>query len=179
MKRIFLIGYMGAGKTTVGIKLAQRMELSFVDLDLYIEGRYHKTIREIFVEKGEDGFREIEKNMLHEVAEFEDIIISTGGGAPCFFDNLEFMNQSGTTVYLKVSVNELAARLESGKQTRPVLQNHSGDKLVQFISENLEKREPFYSKASLVFDAERMLTESDTENIVTALSTYYKNADSI
>lgn len=121
MKRVFLVGYMGAGKTTVGKELAKLAGLSFIDLDFYIEGRYHKAVSQIFAERGEEAFREIERNMLHEVAEFEDVLISTGGGAPCFFDNMEFMNASGTTVYLKVSVEELAKRLELCKHTRPVL----------------------------------------------------------
>ena len=84
MKRVFLVGYMGAGKTTVGKELAKLAGLSFIDLDYYIEGRYHKAVSQIFAERGEEAFREIERNMLHEVAEFEDVLISTGGGAPCF-----------------------------------------------------------------------------------------------
>ena len=78
MKRVFLVGYMGAGKTTVGKELAKLAGLSFIDLDYYIEGRYHKAVSQIFAERGEEAFREIERNMLHEVAEFEDVLISTG-----------------------------------------------------------------------------------------------------
>lgn len=169
MKRIFLIGYMGAGKTTVGKDLARRMGLSFIDLDCYIEGRYHKTVGQIFADKGEEAFRDIERRMLREVAMFEDVLISTGGGAPCFFDNMEFMNDAGTTVYLKVSVEELAKRLETCKTTRPVLKGRSGDELRAFIGESLEKRTPHYTKASIVFDAEVMLTEADVHNISEAL----------
>ena len=160
MKRVFLVGYMGAGKTTVGKELAKLAGLSFIDLDYYIEGRYHKAVSQIFAERGEEAFREIERNMLHEVAEFEDVLISTGGGAPCFFDNMEFMNASGTTVYLKVSVEELAKRLELCKHTRPVLKGRSGEEL---------KASPFYTKASITFDAEKMLTESDVHDISNAL----------
>lgn len=169
MKRIFLIGYMGAGKTTVGKNLADLVGLSFIDLDYHIEGRYHKAVSQIFAERGEDAFREIERKMLHEVAEFEDVLISTGGGAPCFFDNMEFMNARGTTVYLRVSVEELAKRLEMCKHTRPVLKGRSGEELRTFIAESLEKREPFYTKATVVFDAEKMLTESDVRDISEAL----------
>ncbi len=169
MKRIFLIGYMGAGKTTVGKQLARRMGLSFIDLDLHIEARYHKNVRKLFAERGEDGFREIENKILHEVAEFEDVIISTGGGTPCFFDNMEFMNQHGKTVYLKVSIEELAKRLEISKQTRPVLQNRSGESLLRFIDDSIKQREVFYKQASIVFDAEHMMTESDVQAIVSAL----------
>lgn len=165
MKRIFLIGYMGAGKTTVGRKLAKEMNLSFIDLDLYIEGRYHRSIRQLFAERGEEAFRDIEKRLLHEVAEFENVLVSTGGGTPCFFDNIEFMNMAGTTIYLKVSVDELASRLESCKQTRPVLQNRSGEELRSFIKENLEARTAFYEKANIIYDAEQMMTEADVQAI--------------
>lgn len=165
MKRIFLIGYMGAGKTTVGKILAERLALSFIDLDHYIESRYHQTIGQIFTEKGEDGFRQIERKMLREVADFENVLISTGGGIPCFYDNIEFMNKTGITVYLKVSVEELAARLEGCKGTRPVLQGRSGEELKTFIAQNLEKRTPFYSQATIVYDAELMDTETDVISI--------------
>ena len=99
MVRIFLTGYMGAGKTTLGKAFARKMNVPFVDLDWYIEERFHKTVGELFTERGETGFRELERNMLHEVAEFENVVISTGGGAPCFFDNMEFMNRVGKTVF--------------------------------------------------------------------------------
>ena len=160
---------MGAGKTTLGKDLATLMGLSFIDLDYYIEERYCRTVIRIFAEKGEDGFRDIEKRMLHEVAMFEDVLISTGGGTPCFFDNMAFMNEVGTTVYLKVSVKELTARLEISRTTRPVLKNRSGDELMAFVAESLEKREPFYMQASVVFDAEVMQTKEDVRKLSQAL----------
>lgn len=159
------MGYMGAGKTTLGKTLSKSLNLSFIDLDYYIERRYHKEIRQLFAEKGEDGFRDIERRMLHEVAEFEDVLISTGGGTPCFFDNMQFMNQAGVSVYLKVSVDELAKRLELCKQTRPVLKNRSGEELKAFISESLKTRLPFYEQAKIIFDAEKMDTEDDVYTI--------------
>lgn len=166
MQRIFLTGYMGAGKTTVGKELAERTGLSFIDLDVFIEERYHRTVSRLFAEYGEDKFRDIERRLLHEVAEFEDIIISTGGGTPCFFDNMEFMNAAGKTVYLQVSVDELAARLETCRYTRPVLQNRTGEELKNFITESLQKRLPFYEKAQMIFPAETMLTYEDIVKVV-------------
>lgn len=165
---------MGAGKTTVGKDLAARMGLSFIDLDCYIERRYCRTVRQLFAEKGEEAFREIERKMLHEVSMFEDVLISTGGGTPCFYENMAFMKETGTVVYLKVSVEELAKRLELCKHTRPVLQGRSGDDLKCFIAANLRQREPFYTQASIVFEAEVMLTESDVHEIASALEKIIK-----
>lgn len=147
MKRIFLIGYMGAGKTTIGKVLAREMNLDFYDLDWYIEDRFRKKIPEIFKEKGEDGFREMERNMLREVGEFENVIISCGGGTPCFFDNMEFMNQQGDTVFLNATPIVLKEHLLMGKSQRPLIQGKTPDELVAFIQESLRGRMPFYSKA--------------------------------
>lgn len=169
MKRIFLIGYMGAGKTTVGKMLARRLGLSFIDLDGYIESRYLRTVGQLFDEKGENVFRQIECNLLREVAEFENVLVSTGGGTPCFYDNIEFINRAGKSVYLKVSVEELLDRLEVCKHSRPLLRNKTREELRMFITENLQKREPFYNKASLVFEAEKLDTDKDVQSVVEAL----------
>jgi shikimate kinase len=160
---------MGAGKTTVGKELSRQMNLSFIDLDHYIEARYHKTIRQLFEEKGEAVFREIECKLLHETAMIENVVISTGGGVPCFFDNMSYMNQTGTTVYLKISSDELAKRLRLVKHTRPILKGLYGEELKRFITDSLEKREPWYRQASVIFDAEKMLTDSDVYEIACAL----------
>ncbi|GHT51834.1 shikimate kinase [Bacteroidia bacterium] len=155
MQKIFLIGYMGAGKTTVGKSLAQALNLQFIDLDTFIENRYHKRIGEIFAERGEDGFRELERKALHEVAQFEDVIISTGGGTPCFFDNMQVMNELGRTIYLKLPVEQLAARLvkSNHKEKRPLLQDKTDEGIKQFVADNLAVREPFYNQSSLIFEA--------------------------
>ena len=152
MRRIILIGYMGAGKTTVGKALAKELHMPFYDLDWYIESRMHKTVKAIFDERGEAGFRKIEHNMLHEVAEFEDIIISCGGGTPCFFDNIDYMNRQGETVYLKATPEVLYGHLKMGKTIRPLLLNKTADEVQVFIREQLTQREPYYSKAKYVLD---------------------------
>lgn len=152
MRRIILIGYMGAGKTTVGKALAKELRMPFYDLDWYIESRMHKTVKAIFDERGEAGFRKIEHNMLHEVAEFEDVIISCGGGTPCFFDNIDYMNRQGETVYLKATPEVLYGHLKMGKTIRPLLLNKTADEVQVFIREQLAQREPYYSKAKYVLD---------------------------
>ena len=127
MIRIFLTGYMGAGKTTLGKAFAREMNVPFIDLDWYIEERFHKSIRELFTERGEASFRELERNMLHEVGEFEDVVVSTGGGTPCFFDNMEYMNGCGQTVFLDVHPDILFRRLRVAKQQRPILQGKTDE----------------------------------------------------
>ena len=153
MIRIFLTGYMGAGKTTLGKAFARELGVPFIDLDWYIEERYHKSIRELFTERGEASFRELERTMLHEVAEFENVIISTGGGTPCFFDNMEYMNGHGQTVFLDVHPDVLFRRLRVATQQRPILQGKTDEDLRAFIVEALEKLAPHYGKASYRFDA--------------------------
>ena len=169
MKRIFLIGYMGAGKTTLGKALARRMMMSYIDTDHYIENRYHKKVSEIFATEGEQRFRDIEHRILLEVSEFEDIVISTGGGLPCFNNNMAIMNSLGTTVYLETSEEELAARLEVSKNVRPVLKNRSGSELVHFIKENLDARRAFYEQAIIRLDMEQMYSDSDVDVLIEKL----------
>ncbi len=156
MVRVILIGYMGAGKTTIGKALAQDLGITFYDLDWYISNRMRKTIAQIFEERGEEGFRQIERNMLHEVAEFEDVIISCGGGTPCFFDNIDYMNQQAPVVYLKAEPDVLFKHLAMSKNDRPLLRGKSQEELIAFIKEQLEKREPFYTKASYSLDVSLM-----------------------
>lgn len=156
MTRIFLIGYMGAGKTTLGRALAKELGIQFIDLDSYIEERLCKSIAQIFAERGEDGFREIERRMLHEVGDFEDVVISTGGGTPCFFDNIEYMNRQGATVFLDVPVERLFIRLSIARKKRPLIMNKSDEELRSFIAEQLAKREPHYSKAKQKFVADQL-----------------------
>ena len=169
MIRIFLTGYMGAGKTTLGKAFARKLNLPFVDLDWYMEERFHKTVGELFVERGEAGFRELDKNMLHEVGAFEDVVISTGGGAPCFFDNMDFMNRNGKTVFLNVHPDVLFRRLRVAKQQRPILQGKQDDELKEFIIRALEKRTPFYSQAQYVFNADELEDRSQIEKSVEKL----------
>ena len=152
MIRIILIGYMGAGKTTVGKALAKALNVSFYDLDWYIETRMRRTVKQIFDQEGEEEFRRIEHNMLHEVAEFENVVLSCGGGTPCFYDNIDYMNAQGQVVYLKASPEVLYEHLKMGKGVRPLLLNKTPEEVRQFIVEQLAYREQFYSKARYTLD---------------------------
>ena len=156
MIRIILIGYMGAGKTTIGRQLAMTLGLQFYDLDWYIEMRYHKKVSEIFAEEGEEHFRDLERRMLHEVAEFEDVVISCGGGTPCFFDNMDYMNQQAETIYLKIEPEVLAMHLKMGRTVRPLILGKSEDELLQYIKDSLTEREPYYMKAKHILDVSLM-----------------------
>lgn len=141
------MGYMGCGKTHTGKRLSRKYKVDFIDLDAFIEQRFFKTISKIFEEKGETEFRKIEKKMLEEVSQFENVIISTGGGTACFFDNMEKMNEMGETVYLQATPQELFNYLKNARQNRPLLRNKTDEELLQFITDALKQREPFYLKA--------------------------------
>lgn len=156
MTRILLIGFMAAGKTTLGKALARDLGLQFIDLDHYIENRYHSTISQLFAERGEEGFREIERKMLHEVTEFEDVIIATGGGTPCFYDNMEYMNSMGVTVFLQASVDVIFTRLTIARVQRPLVKGKSADELRQYITTMLEQRSPYYTRAHHTFCANHL-----------------------
>ena len=175
MIRIFLTGYMGAGKTTLGKAFARELNVPFIDLDWYIEERFHKSIRELFVERGEASFRELERNMLHEVGEFEDVVVSTGGGTPCFFDNMEYMNGKGETVFLDASPEVLFRRLKIAKSKRPLLMDKSDEELMDVIQNALRIRIPFYSQAKYVFNAESLEDREQISCSVQRLKTLLLN----
>jgi len=120
------------------------MGVQFIDMDDYIEERNCKTVPQIFADHGEDGFRERERKALEELAEFTDVVIATGGGAPCFFDNIDLMNKTGKTVFLNIDPAILADRLMNSKTERPLIKGKSREELVAFIDDTLKKRKQFY-----------------------------------
>lgn len=148
--RLFLVGYMGSGKSTLGRQLARVAGLHFIDLDKYIEERHCRSVQQLFAEEGEAVFRIFEKNALAEVAEFDDVVVATGGGAPCFYDNMELMNRAGVTVFIDVDPQVLARRLMTSKTVRPLIMGKSKQELITFIAENLEKRRVYYDKSRIV-----------------------------
>lgn len=149
-QRIFLIGFMGCGKSKLGKSASNKLDRPFIDLDDLVEITHQMTIPQLFVAYGEHGFREREKNVLQNSALAEDAIIATGGGAPCFFDNMEWMNHNGITVFIDSPVKVLADRLINARVERPLVKGKSMDELVQFIDEKLKERRPFYEQAKII-----------------------------
>lgn len=167
MNRVFLTGYMGSGKSAMGKLLASNLGLSFIDLDNYIEGKFHKTIAQIFKSDGEDSFREKEKICLREVGEFENVVVATGGGAPCFFDNMEYINKQGISIYLKLSPEQLVERLQKGRNgVRPLISGKSPEELKQFITQTLSYRSQFYEMARVVISG----TDAEIVDKITAFT---------
>lgn len=159
-KHIFLIGFMGSGKTTIGRMLSTATNLLFIDLDEAIEREQGKTVSELFNEFGEEKFRELERKALLDCTKKSCSIISTGGGVPCFFDNMEVMKQAGLTIYLKASPTELATRLTGASSTRPLLKGVQQDLFPEHIASMLAKREPFYQLAEQVVETDGLSDEA-------------------
>lgn len=160
---------MGAGKTTLGKALAKKINASFVDLDWYLEEHFHKTINQLFTEYGENNFRALEKKALHEVAEFENVVIATGGGTPCFFDNMQYMNKRGMTVYIDVQINVLFERLKVAMQNRPVIREKKDNELLAFIVDSLNSRLSFYRQAEFIFNGNKLETNEQISTSVVKL----------
>ena len=154
-----LIGYMGAGKTTLGKALAKRMQCPFADLDWMIEEQTHLTIPQIFAQQGEEGFRRIEQQTLHQALQEPQAVLAVGGGTPCFFDNIEFMNSHATTIYLKAAPTTLRKHIRMGGSVRPLVDGKNDEELLQFIEQSLRQREPFYLKANHHIDIQPIDTE--------------------
>lgn len=150
---------MGSGKSTAGIKLAERMNYDFIDLDEYIEKSAGKSIELIFSEEGESGFRKIENEALKELLIQPDAIIATGGGTPCYFDNMDLMNKTGKTVYLKIPEEVLVKRLMDKKGDRPLIKGKNEKELKEYVKKNLQEREGFYSGAQFTIHAEQLNVE--------------------
>ena len=154
MKRVVLIGFMGSGKSTLGKKLAKKLDIPFIDSDAEIEKHHNKSIGEIFADNGEFFFREIEAKFIDSLQDESSFVLSTGGGMPCFGSNLEKLKSLGLTLYLERSPKELAHRLHNAKQQRPLIAGLSKDELVDFIEDKLVLREEFYKQADVILDRE-------------------------
>ncbi|WP_316823231.1 shikimate kinase [Pedobacter gandavensis] len=166
--KIFLIGFMGCGKSTIGKRLATKLGYDFVDLDHQIERLAGMPITEYFAANGESGFRIFESKTLKDFSYPDNCVVATGGGAPCYFDNMQWINDHGISIYIEMTPAALAKRLESGKDKRPLLKDMNEEELITFISHKLEERNPFYQQAhkivngiSLTPDALRVLILSE------------------
>ncbi|MFI3299148.1 MAG: shikimate kinase [Rikenellaceae bacterium] len=150
---IYIIGFMGSGKSTTARQLGKKLHYNVVDLDRYIEEREGQSINELFDRRGEAAFRELERVALREVSTSSgNTVISVGGGTPCYSGNMEYMNQSGATLYLRHSPEQLAARLAVSRNPRPLLRGLSAEELTQFVEEKLAQREEYYNQCSIVAD---------------------------
>ena len=157
--KVFLIGFMGSGKTTIGKKLANYLKYEFIDLDKLIESKAGMSIVDYFEIHGEPLFRELEREILQKTEFPENAIIATGGGAPCFGDNMEWMNKNGLVTYLSLSPKALASRLEHSKTDRPLIRHLNGEELIDYISIKLKDREVFYNQAKNVVSASDLTAE--------------------
>jgi shikimate kinase len=150
---VYIIGFMGSGKTIAGKKLAGRLGWAFIDLDKKIEEKAGKTISRIFSSDGEDTFRKIEAEVLKSMVNQTETVISTGGGTPCFGDNMDFMLETGVTIYLKRTPVQLKKRLTESSGERPLIRDIPDDQLLYFIEEKLAQREKWYNKARIRIDS--------------------------
>ena len=154
--RIYLIGFMGCGKTTLGKKLSARLRYEFVDLDKRMENIEKKSIAEIFSGKGEEYFRELERDVLHSTILHKNAVISCGGGTPCYHSNMEWMKEKGTTVYIKMQPERLFGRLRTRKEKRPLIAKMNDGELKDYIFSKLAEREIFYTQAKLIVDPDEI-----------------------
>lgn len=145
MKNIYLVGFAGCGKSSLGKTIAAKLGYRFVDLDTLFEQRYG-PISDFFVQKGEDSFRKIETTLLHETAIMNNVLVATGGGTPCFGDNMQYIKQNGVAVYLSLPAKVLADRLKNSRKQRPLVNK---DNILQYVQQTLSARELFYKQATL------------------------------
>ncbi len=159
--RIYLIGFMGSGKSYLGKALASQLNLSYLDLDDWLEKEEGRSISRIFSESGEMEFRKLEAQYLRATAQHQNIVVATGGGTPCFFENMDWANENGVTIYLNASPRLIASRLSGEKSKRPLISSLNDEELLSFIENKLAERESFYHQAHLQLD----IWEDGTEAI--------------
>jgi shikimate kinase len=157
--RIYLIGFMGSGKTALGQKLAGLLQYQFIDLDEVFERQYKITIFDFFHKYGEDVFRKLEQKVLRESINMTDVVISTGGGTPCFFDNMDFINQHGVSVFLSLPMAVTLERLRHSRKPRPLLEDKNSEELVSHLAQLMEIRLPFYQQAHLTIEEQSMQSD--------------------
>lgn len=168
---IFLIGFMGAGKSSQAKKLAARLNFESIDLDELIEKTNKQSTSEIFKISGEQHFRKIESETLKTLSEKQNAVIATGGGTPCFFDNMQWMNEKGITVYLKIHPGTVYHRIAPSKSKRPLIGHMNDADLMEYIMETMIERAPFYNQAKIQMSGLNL----KTEDLVSALKPFLKD----
>ena len=173
MHSIFLLGYMGCGKSTLGRKLSHQLNLPFFDLDHFIEMEENSTVAKLFSSKGEIYFRRLERNALDRFIASEDAaIVALGGGTPCYFDNMEkLLSSEHRTLYVKANIPTLSARLMQEKQTRPLISHlTTQDQLNEFIGKHLFERAPYYQQSQLIVSVDGKAIEEIVDEITDLLA---------
>lgn len=172
--KVFLIGYMASGKTTIGEKLAAALDVNFLDLDQVIESQEKKAISAIFNDGGEALFRGVEMKHLKEIIQLSgDYVVSTGGGTPCFYDNMRDMNASGLTVYLEMDAKSITYRLINAKGDRPIVNNIGEEEMLEFVEQQMEERKYYYSEAKIKVNA-LGFTDANVQKLANRIKTYFK-----
>ena len=163
--KLFIVGLPGSGKSTLGVRLALRLKLPFLDLDQCIEQEAQQPIRDLFAQQGEAAFRQLEQRALREAMQHQEMVLATGGGAPCFYDNMQVMNHNGTTIYLEVPIPVIVARMQGDQITdRPLLHGMNRDHLAQEYTAKFEERLPVYRQAHIIVNQ-----HTTTEEVVALL----------
>lgn len=163
-EKVYLMGFMSSGKSSLGQKLARQLDRSFIDLDQFIEAELKRSIPQIFEEEGEQAFRKYESQQLRSIPkEDQELVISLGGGTPCFADNLDYVKTQGTSIYLRVSEDILIGRLRQKKASRPLIAELSDEQIADFVRTELKKREPYYLQADYILASDHPKVESVLE----------------
>ena len=170
--RIFLVGFMGAGKSVIGRLLSKSLNIPFYDLDSKIESKYRTSVSSIFAKYDEACFRKLETNVLQSFADNDDFVMSCGGGTPCFNGNMELMNSLGITVYLKLPPAILTTRIYNSVKTRPLTAEKSQEELAAYVEKTLDNRESFYSMAKIKIDCTNADKDEIVERIASAIAKY-------
>lgn len=162
---IFLVGYMGSGKSTLGKSIARKLLMDFCDTDTLIEKSEGRSISDIFASDGEEYFRKKENELIKNFSAGSNFVVATGGGMPCFYDNMELMNRKGITIYLKINPGILSSRLLNGKSKRPIIADKNDEELREFIEKALSEREPYYEMSAYTVEGSNIKSDEIVELI--------------